>query len=140
MSVIDGSNLIMGRLATNVAKRILKNERIDIVNAEKIVMTGSKVNIMEKFVTKSNLAVKGNPRKGPKFPRMPIGIVRYAIRGMLPWKTSKGKSAFKNLKVHVGVPKEFSDVKAEKIETAMNKKEKGFLTIGEISKNLGAKW
>src|SRR3989344_3128951 len=101
MTVIDGSNLILGRMGTNVAKRILRREVIHIVNAEKVVVTGNRENILEKFRTRLEIAPKGNPHKGPKFSRTPDRIVRRAVRGMVPWKTPRGKSAYKNLKVHI---------------------------------------
>ena len=140
MKVIDGSNLILGRMGTNVAKRILRREVIHIVNAEKVVVTGNRENILEKFRTRLEIAPKGNPHKGPKFSRTPDRIVRRAVRGMVPWKTPRGKSAYKNLKVHIGVPQEFTAVKVESIEQAQNKHIKGFMTVGDISKSLGAKW
>ena len=140
MTVIDGSNLILGRMGTNVAKRILRREVIHIVNAEKVVVTGNRENILEKFRTRLEIAPKGNPHKGPKFSRTPDRIVRRAVRGMVPWKTPRGKSAYKNLKVHIGVPQEFTAVKVESIEQAQNKHIKGFMTVGDISKSLGAKW
>ncbi len=141
MIVIDGSNLVLGRLASVVAKRVLKrSERVCIVNAEKIVVLGDRSSVMEKFVRRRELKSKGNPRKGPKFHRTPVGIVKYAIRGMLPWKSSRGKSAFKNVRVYLGVPKEFEGASFEVLEDAVNKSNKGFLTVGEVSRSLGAKW
>ena len=50
------------------------------------------------------------------------------------------KAAFKNLRVYISVPSNLIDVKAEKIDGAVNRLEKGFLTVGDISRNLGAKW
>ena len=140
MTVIDGTNLILGRLATTTAKKIMNNEKIDIVNAEKIVITGTKESLLAKYKIRLESAQKGNPRKGPKYSRMPDKIVKKAIRGMLPWKSSRGKSAYRNLKIHIGVPKEFASVKMETVELARNKLEKGFMTVESVSKLLGAKW
>ncbi|RLI06236.1 50S ribosomal protein L13, partial [Candidatus Bathyarchaeota archaeon] len=39
-SVIDASGLILGRMASIVAKRLLEGEQIEIVNAEKAVVSG----------------------------------------------------------------------------------------------------
>jgi len=140
MTIIDGTNLIMGRASTVIAKRLLKREKIDLINAEKMVITGNKVSILEKYNTRLSLHEKGNPHKGPKYSRMPDKMVRRSIRGMLPWKRSTGREAFKNLKVHIGVPEALASGKTEKIELAQNKHEKGFALVGDISKNLGAKW
>ena len=140
MTVIDGSNLVLGRASSILAKRPLKGERIQIVNAEAMVVTGTKQNVMEKLDKRREGTVKGNPHKGPKYPRMPERIVKRSVRGMLPWKKPKGKAAFKNLRVYISVPSNLIDVKAEKIDGAVNRLEKGFLTVGDISRNLGAKW
>ena len=113
MTIIDGSNLIMGRASTYIAKRIMKGEKIDLVNADQMVITGSKPDILEKYRVRFYLAAKGNPHRGPKYSRMPDKMVKRAIRGMVPWKTSTGRAAFKNLKVHIGVPEEFANSKKE---------------------------
>ncbi|MEM4704878.1 MAG: uL13 family ribosomal protein, partial [Candidatus Bathyarchaeia archaeon] len=39
-AVINADGLILGRMATYVAKRLLKGESIIIVNAEKAVLSG----------------------------------------------------------------------------------------------------
>ena len=41
-TIIDAEGLIVGRMATYVAKRLLKGEIITIVNAEKAVFSGRK--------------------------------------------------------------------------------------------------
>ena len=42
MIVIDASGHILGRLSTNVAKRILNGEDVIVVNAEKAIIIGPK--------------------------------------------------------------------------------------------------
>ncbi|HLC79007.1 MAG TPA: 50S ribosomal protein L13 [archaeon] len=140
MTVIDGTGAILGRLSTNVAKRLRKREVIHILNAEKIVITGKESGIMGKFKTRLEISPKGNPHKGPKYSRMPDKIVKFAIRGMLPWKTPSGKTAFKNLRVYIGTPEQFATEKVQKIEEAQIASGKMYLTIEQIAKNLGAKW
>ena len=49
MKIIDGTNAILGRLASYTAKELLKGEEIIIVNCEKIIITGNKKNIEENF-------------------------------------------------------------------------------------------
>ena len=140
MTVIDSSNAILGRLASNVAKRLLKGEQVDIVNAEKAIVTGNAEDVHLKYKTRFGLAPKGNPRYGPKFSRMPHMIVKTAIRGMLPWKQTKGKVAFRKLRVHIGVPEELAGKNMERVKDAEHPHEKGFVIIEEVSKKLGAKW
>lgn len=139
MSLIDAENAVMGRMATEVAERLLSGEQIEIINAEKAIISGNKKQIMEKFQTKLNLSPKSNPLKGPKFSRMPDRIVRRAVRGMLPFKKARGRDAFKRLKVHIAVPKELEGQEAEKIKAAENKLSGKFMTVGELSKAFGVK-
>ena len=140
MTVIDGTNLIVGRASTKIAQRLLKGEKIQIINSEKMVFTGTKKNLHAKYKERLDLNEKGNPRHGPKYSRMPERIVKRAVRGMLPWKKPTGRTAFKGFRAYIGVPEELKDIKAEQIKLAINEHEKGYLTVEDLSKNLGAKW
>jgi large subunit ribosomal protein L13 len=50
--VIDAEGAILGRLSTNVAKRLLQGETVDVVNVEKIVISGKPESII--LVTKND--------------------------------------------------------------------------------------
>ena len=50
VKVIDGENATLGRLASYVAKQALKGENIAILNCDKIIITGNKANIQEKYL------------------------------------------------------------------------------------------
>ena len=115
MTVIDATNLILGRMATNVAKRAMLGETINVVNCEKAVISGSKSDIYGRY--RIRLA-KGSQTKGPFFPRKADAIVRRAIRGMIPYKQGKGKLAFKKVQVFIGVPEELAKEKMETIKEA----------------------
>ncbi len=136
MKVIDADNMVLGRLASVVAKRLLEGEEIVIVNAEKAVIIGNKYYIINKYIERRNI---GSVRKGPYYPKMPDRILRRTVRGMLPMKKSSGRAAYKRLRVYMGIPKEFENCDIEKIEEAKNNKLKGFITLAELSKHLGAK-
>jgi large subunit ribosomal protein L13 len=143
MKVIDANNLVIGRLASAVAKDLLRGERVIIVNAEEGVISGSKDNVFKKYLERRLRKSLVNPaRHGPFFPRRPDGIVRRAIRGMLPYKKSRGKAAYKSLRVYVGVPKEFGEKKQETIEDANVAKLKvpKFIKLKELSNLLGARF
>ena len=133
MAIIDANNLVLGRMASAIAPRLLKGEKIEIINAEKAVITGNRESILEKYYRRYHATVKGNPYiQGPKFQRRADRIVAFAVRGMLPYKRKTGKEAFKNLRVSVGNPMNLALDKAEKVETARNKSAK-FITVAEIS-------
>jgi len=66
--IIDAADLIVGRLATVAAKKALLGEKIDIVNAEKAVMTGNKDAIINKFKQRIN---RGAALVGPFIHKSP---------------------------------------------------------------------
>ena len=136
--IIDGKNLILGRLGTFVAKKALLGEKIDIINCENIIITGKKKAIFDRYNKK--LAM-GTPAKGPRTYRMPDRFVKRALRGMLPYKTERGKKAFKNIKCHIGAPEILNKEKHETIEKANIKKVPSldYLKVKEICRKIGAK-
>ena len=49
MTVIDANGLILGRLASIVAQRLLCGEEIDVINAESAVVSGSAETTQSKY-------------------------------------------------------------------------------------------
>jgi len=135
VAVVNGEGLILGRMCSKVAKRLLNGEQIIIVNAEKIVISGkrkSKVAEAHKFLE------VGAPDRGPFHSRRPDRIVRKTVRGMVPWKQPKGKVAYRRLKVYLGVPLELKDQTMETIEQANSAKLTGpHFTLGELAVAIG---
>ncbi|MCD6171642.1 MAG: 50S ribosomal protein L13 [Thermoplasmata archaeon] len=135
MAVIDASDAPIGRLATRLAKRLLEGEEINVVNAEKAIITGNKDEIKERYLSRKRRG--GTKRKGPYFPRLPHLILKRTVRGMLPYQQPKGRKAYKRLKVYIGVPKELEGKEMEKIEY---KKSTNYITLKELSEYMGIKW
>ena len=143
MKIIDATNLLVGRMASVIAKELLMGEKVIIVNAEKSVISGKKSNLIEKYRQRIERKSLINPaRHGPFFPRRPEGIIRRAVRGMLPYKKAKGRKAFKNLRVYIGVPKELQEKERETIEYANVSKLKvpKYIKLKELSTSLGASY
>jgi large subunit ribosomal protein L13 len=133
--VINADRLILGRMATTVAKRLLQGEEIAVVNAEKAVISGRKGNKVTE--AKEFLGV-GGVNRGPYHYRRPDKIVRKTIKGMLPFKQPKGKEAYKRLKVFIGVPEDLKSVKMETVADADSKKLKcSYFSVGQFSKEIG---
>jgi len=128
MKIIDGKNAVLGRLASYVAKQLLKGEEIAIVNCEDVIITGNKKEIKENFEEKRRKV--GSGQKGPHYPRTKDRIVKRVIRGMLPnHRKGRGKQAYKRIKCYMGVPKEFQNSK--KIKGGREKKSK-FITLRDL--------
>lgn len=137
--IIDATDHIMGRLSSNVAKRLLDDagSEIAIVNSEKAIVTGPKKRVFDDFLSKRRL---NHPRKGPNFPRMPDRILKRTIRGMLPYQQPRGREALKRVKVYIGIPSELKGKKMEVYENAKNENITQCVTLGEVSKVLGARF
>ena len=133
--IIDAKGLILGRMASIIAKRLLQGESVIVLNAEKTAISGKRLQIVKE--AKTFLEV-GHPRKGPYHPRRPDKIVRRTIRGMLPRKKPKGRQAFKRLRVYLGAPMEFEDKKIQTIlEASAEKLKSPYITVGELAKEIG---
>jgi large subunit ribosomal protein L13 len=135
--VIDAEGLILGRMASIIAKRLLNGEHIELINAEKAVISGKRhmiINSRKKFLE------VGGRKRGPVHWRQPHRIVRRTIRGMLPYRKAKGRAAFKHLKVHIGVPDEFEFAKKETLDE-IHSRVLGhkYITIGEVAERIGWK-
>lgn len=112
-SLIDASGQVLGRLATEAARRLRGKHKpeftphvdtgdyIIITNAEKVVVTG------RKFKDKTYYSHSGFPGglKSIQFDKLqeknPTKIIELAIKGMLP-KNSLGREMYRKLKVYAG--------------------------------------
>ena len=135
MPVIDADGLILGRLSTHVAKRLLSGEEISVVNAEKAIVSGNKVQLLKHY---KNRRERGTRNHGPFFPRSADMILKRTVRGMLEHRKPSGRAAYRRLKVYVGVPKELRAEKAETLESAKKPQLARYTTLGALSKELGS--
>lgn len=111
--VVDARDVVLGRLASHVA-RILQGKHkpnyaphqdvgdfVVVINAEKVRLTGDKMN------QKTYFRHSGYPGGGKLIPvrrmlaRRPEYVVEHAVRLMLP-KNALGRKMFKKLKVYAG--------------------------------------
>jgi large subunit ribosomal protein L13 len=134
-AIIDATGLILGRLSSFVAKRLLQGEKIIVLNAEKAIISGKRLSRVNE--AKTFLEV-GHPRKGPYHPRRPDRILRRTVRGMLPRRKPKGQEAYRRLSVYLGVPEEFKGKEMQTIPSA-NAEKLGcpYITLGELAKEIG---
>jgi large subunit ribosomal protein L13 len=137
--VVDAKDRVLGRVASTVAKELLSGKKVAIVNAELAFVTGNKIALISKYRTRLNLQEKENPEHSPYWPRRPDMLVRRVVRGMLPYhKKPSGKTAYRNLRVFMGVPQFLAKAKTVKIETKEPKKMYvKYLYVKELSQLLG---
>jgi large subunit ribosomal protein L13 len=134
MKVIDVEGAVLGRISSQLAKELLKGEKIVVVNAEKAVITGRMEDIHARYKQRLDRSDRANPTKGPHFPRTPDRILKRAVRGMLHYKTVRGKNAMKNLIVFIGVPADYAG-KAEK--HTIRPPVHSYVTLLELCEKLG---
>ena len=135
VTVIDADGLILGRMSSLIAKRLLKGEFIALVNAEKAIISGRRKSKVTE--AKSFLEV-GHLRWGPIHYRRPDRIARRTVRGMLPYKQPKGKAAYKRFRVFMGMPKDLKDQKTETLPAAQAKKLTcPYFTLAQFAKEIG---
>ncbi|WP_136687737.1 50S ribosomal protein L13 [Halorhabdus amylolytica] len=134
--VVDARDCIMGRVASKVAERALEGETVAVVNAEQAVITGDEEDVFETYKKRTDV---GSDR-GPAYPQRPDGIFKRAIRGMVPYKKSRGREAFENVRVYVGNPYEADDVEATVLaDTSLDRLSNiRFVQLGDLSARLGA--
>ncbi len=139
MVLINAQGLIVGRLSSIVAKRLLQGEEVTIINAEKAILSGSKASTFREY---KQAVDRGTREKGPYYPKRPDAIIRRTIRGMLPYKAQRGKDAMARLKVYIGVPQGVQGQQAVTLDKASADRLSSFkyMELGELSRQLGAKF
>ena len=111
--VIDATDVVVGRLASYVAKRLRGKHRADytphidtgdnviVINAEKVRVTGNKEN--NKIYWRHSGypgGIKGTNVSDMRA-RHPERIIESAVKGMLP-RNSLGRAMYRKLKVYAG--------------------------------------
>lgn len=135
--IVDASNLLLGRLSSIVAKQLLLGKTVTIVNSEKAVISGRRKSILEAAKQRLHTRTLGAQSKAPKHPRRPEGIVRRAVRGMLPFDKPKGRAAYRRLKVYINVPEGFNEDRAVTLPEAKASKGSTVLTVNELAQSIG---
>lgn len=139
MTVINGDGMILGRLSSIVAKRLLEGEKISIVNAEKTVISGSKVATFNEY--KQDID-RGSKEFGPYFPKRPDHILKRTIRGMLPYKKARGRDSMARLRTYIGVPEELTNEEFISLDEANMERFSSvrYIRLEELCDKLGAKF
>jgi large subunit ribosomal protein L13 len=135
VAIVNADGLILGRMASKVAKKLLNGEKVIIVNAEKSVISGKK---KSKVAEAKEFLEVGAPERGPFHYRRPDRIVKKTVRGMLPFKRPKGKTALKRLKVFMSVPADLAGKELVRFKEAEASKLKGpHFTLADLAKEVG---
>lgn len=138
--VVDAANCISGRLCSKVSKLLLQGNRVSVVNAEKVMLSGDRYEIIEDYKKRLEIGSIVNPIHGPFHPRRPDTIVTKMIRGMVPKRKSSGIQAFKKLRVYIGVPDELKNSAMRTFDDAKITRPESFYTsMSDVAKQIGWK-
>ena len=136
--VVDATDHIAGRLSANVAKLLLDGNRVSVVNCEKIMISGTRSNIVKEYREFLEIASILHPKHGPFHPRRPDTIMKKMIRGMLPRKKPSGMSAHKRLRTYIGSPRELGSFEKIQFEKAkIRRAASRYTTMGELGRTVG---
>jgi len=136
--VVDGTDLIAGRLASNVAKMLLQGTRVSVVNCENVMISGSRSNIVKEYRDFLEISSILNPKHGPYHPRRPDTIIARMIRGMLPRKKPSGKTALGRLRTYIGTPKQVRSLERIELQKArITRTSASYTTMADLGRTVG---
>jgi large subunit ribosomal protein L13 len=128
-------------MCSHVSKLLLQGNKVAIVNAEKAMLSGNnRYKTIELYKEHLEINSVTNPIHGPFHPRRPDTILSKMVRGMVPKRKSSGMSAFKRLRVYIGVPEDMKGANMESFDDSkVTKPEAYYISVGEIAKQIGWK-
>ncbi len=136
--IINGKHLIAGRLASFAAKQALLGEEVIIYNSEHVMMTGGKANVTKH---QEERQARGHPYKGPFVPKTEDRLLKRMIRGMVPHKQERGRTALAKVRCYRGVPDTITEDKTTEVKGAHITKTQTlkYITLGELCRRTGRK-
>ncbi len=138
---VDATNQILGRLASIIAKKLLQGYRVVVVNAEKAVVSGERLRVIQGYKLVEKVTTHYNPYKqGIRRPKSPHNILKRTVRGMLPMDKPRGREAYKRLRVYNGIPPELEGKEFIRFKEAdASRLARKYILLGEIARALGWK-
>merc|ERR1712227_1200408 len=142
--VIDGKGHLLGRLASIIAKQVLNGQKIVVVRAEALNISGEFFRNKLKYHDYLRKSTRYNKTKGPFHFRAPSRILYKAVRGMIPHKTARGQAALERLKIFEGIPPPYDKKKRVVVPQALRvlrlKPGRKYTTLGKLSTSVGWKY
>jgi large subunit ribosomal protein L13Ae len=131
-------------LASNIAKAALQGQKIVVVRAEEMFISGPikrNEGIFQKFLNKTHIT---NPRRGPFHHRTPSAIFLRKVRGMIPYKTTRGLEALERIQAFEGIPKRYAKKKRVVVPSALKvtnlKTDSPVTRLGDLAQKVGWKY
>ncbi len=136
--IIDAKDLVLGRVSSRIAKKLLEGEEIIVVNSNQAVISGEDKSTLNEYDAWTKIRSLVDPTQGPFQLKGPGDLVRQTVKGMLPMKKEKGKLAYRRLEAYPDVPSRFDGEELETFPKADVKElsTRRFIRLGELSKHL----
>ena len=137
--VVDATNHIAGRLASNVAKLLLQGQRVTVVNCEKIMMSGKRETQIREYREFLEINSIINYKHGPVHYRRPDTLMAKMIRQMLPFdRKPSGKAAHQRLRTYIGAPNDTKPIEKIQFEKALiTRAPSNYTPLAEICRVIG---
>lgn len=138
MIVIDIQDAVLGRVASRIAKKLLEDEKVVVVNADSAVISGKEKSTLSEYDAWTHIKSLVDPTQGPFQLRGTGDLVRQTVRGMLPMKKPRGREAYRRLEVYSEVPEKFEGEEMKRFSKASLDQlgTRRFIRLGELSKQL----
>jgi len=128
VKIINAEGRVLGRLASEIARKARDGEEVRVVNSEGVVISGDEDEIKEDYKTKHE---RGSRHDGPYFPKRPDKILKRTVRGMLP-----DNKDF-DVKTYLTVPHEFDEVEEVDVKSGDELQNRNYVKLGEVSRYIG---
>jgi len=132
-TVINAENKILGRLASEVARRVKDGEEVHIVNSEDAVVSGEKEKVLADYKQKFD---RGRRDRGPYFQKRPDKILKRTVKNMLP-DGPDGRELRSNVRAYLQVPDRFDEVEEVEVKEGKDLKNRNYVKIGDVSEHVG---
>ncbi len=138
---INAKGMIVGRLASFVAKQALLGNHVRVFNCESLYLTGTRRQLVEHYQHKFYGRTKAY--KGPYGIKMPDRFFKRVVKGMLPHggkEKSRGRVALSHVSCFLGIPENFKNAPLTTTDACAVTKSQApsVLTVKELMKGLGS--
>ncbi|KNC76550.1 60S ribosomal protein L13a [Sphaeroforma arctica JP610] len=141
--VIDARGHLCGRLASVVAKELLSGQKVVVVRAEGLELSGSMIRNKMTFARYKKKRMNSNPARGPYHQRAPARMFHRMLRGMIPHKTKRGEAAMERVKIFEGVPQPYDKMKRMVVPDALRvlrlAPRRKYIVLGDLASQFGWK-
>lgn len=142
--IVDAKDHLMGRLASVVAKELLNGQKVVVVRCEALQISGSLYRNKLKFDDFLLKRFSTNPSRGHFHERSPSKIFRRCVRGMMPYKTTRGAQCLDKLEAYEGIPEKYETKKKWIVKEALRvvkiQAHRKFCVLSDLSQRVGWKY